>query len=201
VYDPINDITYHTVGLFRMCWTKENLRNTLYQDGTEIPFAKPYTCAGCPDQLDTIFGLLYTWHSAVNTVETDNYPSLPNPVQGICPDGWHIPSQAEWGALVSGVWANNDSPQPTRQLMSTQYWLYPPGPGTDDYGFTALPAGFYNGATHRFENLYGFAGWWSCNAPGETTATCYTISYYCINLQETVKPKGDGMSVRCVMDE
>ena len=87
------------------------------------------------------------------------------------------------------------------QLRSKQYWLNPLGPGSDDFGFDALPAGWYNGTTERFENLYGFAGWWaSDDVPGTASANAFIIAYYCNQIQGDVKKKIDGLSVRCVMD-
>jgi uncharacterized protein (TIGR02145 family) len=176
---------YKVTSLAGYCWT-ENLKTTLIPGTTNpIPFAKVYTCAGCPDHLDDIFGLLYTWYSAMGD------PTRATHVQGICPDGWHIPSQTEWNAL---------SRFPAAQLKSTNYWLDPPGSGTDDFGFDARPAGWYNSAINRYEDLYGFAGWWAADAPttGTTTATTFYLNYYCDVIQNTTKNKGDGMSVRCV---
>ena len=112
-------------------------------------------------------------------------------MQGICPEGWHIPSQAEWGLLER---------YHSKQLMSTNYWLDPPGGGTDNFGFTALPAGWYNGALNRFEDLYGFAGWWASDAQAGTIANYFSIAYYCNFLQQGEMKKNDGLSVRCVMD-
>jgi len=163
--------TYKVTALAGLCWT-ENLRTPAIDD---IPFGGTYTCSECPAQLDTIFGLLYTWYAAVN----------------ICPDGWRIPTQAEWGLLQS---------YPASQLKSTKYWLAPQTPGTDDYGFNALPAGWYNSTTDRFHDLYGFAGWWASDTPDSTTANYSYIAYYCNALQQGEKKRGDGLSVRCVME-
>jgi uncharacterized protein (TIGR02145 family) len=80
------------------------------------------------------------------------------------------------------------------------FWIAPPGPGTDDYGFTALPAGWYNSAIDRYEDLYGFTGWWASNELTETTANYCSISYYCSVLQQEMKKKMDGLSVRCVAE-
>ncbi|MCL2435617.1 MAG: fibrobacter succinogenes major paralogous domain-containing protein, partial [Lentimicrobiaceae bacterium] len=175
---------YKVVSLMGRCWT-ENLRTTLNPVTDEqILFANPYTCTGCAAQLDTIFGLLYTWYSAVGAVHT-------TPPQGICPNGWHIPSQAEWHLLEH---------YSTAQLMSMNYWLNPPGGGTDDFEFTALPAGWYNGAIERYQDLYGFAGWWASDAPTETAANYFSMNYYCNTLQQGEMKKSNGLSVRCVMD-
>jgi len=180
---------YKVTFLSGYCWT-ENLKTRIYPNTTDsVPFAKPYTCAGCPAQLDTIFGLLYTWYSAVN-VETGHAPSLPMPVQGICPNGWHLPSQAEWDLLTQYSAAS---------LKSTKYWITPLGPGTDDYGFDARPAGWYNGNTSRFEDLYGFAGWWASDASATGgDANSFELSYYCDKGEHHKKNKKDALSVRCV---
>ncbi|MDR2972757.1 MAG: fibrobacter succinogenes major paralogous domain-containing protein [Bacteroidales bacterium] len=181
------DNKYKVTSLGGMCWT-ENLRSTVYFDsGEPISFALPYTCLGCPDQLDTIFGLLYDWYSAVN----DGVLYITH-IQGICPAGWHIPSQSEWGLLQS---------YSAQQLMSTKYWLTPPAPGTDDFGFTAHPAGFYNSVMNRFEDLYGFTGWWASDAELNTSPVpYYYIAYFCGSILKDLKKKEDGLSVRCVND-
>jgi uncharacterized protein (TIGR02145 family) len=187
---------YKVTSLAGLCWT-ENLRSTLYTCNEEpITFAKTYTCAGCPEQLDTIFGLLYDWYSAMGMTDPDDEPDP----ACICPEGFRIPTAAEWELLSVG--ANNHSPILASQLKSKKYWLAPPGPGTDDYGFDARPAGWYNGIAERFEDLYGFTGWWASDLSPEntTTASYFYISYYCNNILQEVKKKGDGLSVRCVMD-
>jgi uncharacterized protein (TIGR02145 family) len=179
---------YKVTSLGGYCWT-ENLKSTVYfASGDPIKFAKPYTCPICPAQLDTIFGLLYTWYSAVNEAEPTK-----GTVQGICPDGWHIPSIAEWSSLNA---------YPASQLRSTKYWLSPLGPGTDNYGFDARPAGWYNGVLERFEDLYGFAGWWaSDDLPGITTAAHYFWIFFFNDTATTeIYTEHDGLSVRCVMD-
>jgi len=165
-------IEYKVVPLSGKCWT-ENLRTPAIDD---IPYNGIYTCSSCPAQLDTIFGLLYTWNAAVN----------------ICPDGWRVPTQAEWSRLKA---------YPASQLKSITYWLAPPGGGTDDYDFNALPAGKYNSAIERFEDLYGFAGWWASDTiPTAETANYSYLAYFCNTLQQGERKRSDGLSVRCVMD-
>jgi uncharacterized protein (TIGR02145 family) len=177
---------YKVTSLAGKCWT-ENLKTTKYP-GTDdlIPFANPYTCNICQEQLDTIFGLLYTWNAAVGESHTAGI------VQGICPDGWHIPSQAEWSTLEA---------YPASQLRSTKYWLNPPGAGTNDFGFDARPAGWYNGVKNQYQELYGFAGWWSSDDnSGTAFANAFTIVYYCNEITEETLNKADGLSVRCVLE-
>lgn len=183
---------YRVIPLKGLCWT-ENLRTTIVPGtfGTtdvEIAFAKPYTCPTCPPDLEDIFGLLYTWYSAVNVPEGSN--GSVGLVQGICPAGYHIPTAAEWSRLNT---------VPANDLKSTDYWIVPGG--TNATTFDARPAGWYNSIKDRFEDLYGYTGWWSSDQnSGTTTSSYFEIAYYCETPQIKTKVSADALSVRCVMD-
>lgn len=95
------------------------------------------------------YGLLYNW-TAVKLLN-DNRDTL-------CP-GWHVPTRAEWAALVSAVGEN-----PGTKLKSMTGWSS--GAGTDDYGFSAVPAGtWYNG----FYSIDSYANFWT-SEPSESYA-------------------------------
>jgi uncharacterized protein (TIGR02145 family) len=128
---------------------------------------------------------MYDWYSAVGSVETWHAASL----QGICPDGWRIPTKEEWNRL---------NQFPSESLLSENYWI---NPGTDNYGFDARPAGWYNGAHVRFEKLYSFTGWWASDEDPANNqfAEYFYFTYYCNILNEETISKGIGLSVRCVM--
>jgi len=181
---------YKVVSLAGFCWT-ENLRTTIYPGTSNlISFANPYTCSVCPSNLEEIFGLIYTWYAAVGA-EIGDAPTLP--VQGICPGGYHIPSQDEWNVLDNYT---------AEQLNSTQFWLSPPGAGNDNFKFTALPAGWFNDVLSRFEGIYGFTGWWASNSTGvSVSANYYSIQYYCDKPLLQTMQKHNGLSVRCIMDK
>ena len=185
-------ITYNITPLAGLCWT-DNMANLNYDDnvgGGSITFAKPYTCPTCPAQLDTIFGLLYTWYSAVNVLEgSTTLPTVAGGhVQGICKEGTHIPSQAELNLLNS---------YPLDDLKSTQYWMVP---GNNATGFNALPAGRFNGAIDRFEDMYGYTGWWTSTSITNQTSLLNFITYYCDGITAHELLKSDGLSVRCILD-
>jgi uncharacterized protein (TIGR02145 family) len=184
---------YKVTKLVGFCWT-ENLRTTIYSsDGvTPIEWAELY-----PGANFDIFGLLYTWYSAVGAPEGDDiFPIVPDPitgfVQGICPNGYHLPSRAEW-ALAHAL--------PAKDIRSKEYWLIPPGPGNDKYNFSALPAGEYSAEEGKFINLYGNTGWWAYDS---STTNKYAFStfvdYYCNVPQEKQILKINGLSVRCILD-
>ena len=176
---------YKVTKLAGLCWT-ENLKATKYAVNLgkgSIPFAKPYYSTLYPDTNYhfEVFGLLYDWHSAVG--EVAGHASV---VQGICPEGWHVPSVEEWERL-DAFFADD--------LKSKEYWLLP---GSDKYGFSALPSGWYNSTTCRFEDLYGYTDWWARDGSMGQTAQSYSLNYFCKDTQKNVNFKGNGLSVRCV---
>jgi len=188
-YDEVNDFTYHIEYVAGRCWMKENFRGTKYADGTNIPWAKPYTSTQYPDgALNTdYFGLLYTWYSAIN-----DGSGRATYLQGICPDGWRIPT-AEELQLLTAFDAN--------ELRNQNFWLKPNN-NNNLLKFDARGAGFYNNATHRFEDLQGYTAYWSSDTPenNEISSICACIHYFC-NLVEIVQiKKTDAISVRCVME-
>jgi uncharacterized protein (TIGR02145 family) len=185
---------YAVTSLAGKCWT-ENMRTRTYPDGTSISGVKAYNSTQYPDSDANadIFGLLYDWYAATGIVTSlagsfmGSLAGSLAEVQGICPNDWHIPSREEWLLLA---------PYSAKQLKSTTCWVTP---GTDDYNFTALGAGMYDGATNRFIDLYGATGFWSSTSASDAMAYSFFLNYYCENLTEVVTPIPDGLSVRCVM--
>ena len=193
--------TYQTVRIGCECWTKSNLRTTTYSDGSDVAFARAYSSQAYPDTTanKANFGLLYTWYSAVNVAEGNDtaepvvktasgsgYPY----VQGVCPKGWAIPSMAQYYNAVSTV-SNIDGMKST----DINKWL-PEHAGTDESGFSAVGAGFYN-AGLGFESLLGKTWFWSYDQ-NIYTAQAASIGYYCIEMLNEEQPKGMGFSVRCI---
>lgn len=196
--------TYQTVRIGCECWTKSNLRTTTYSDGSDVAFARAYSSQAYPDTTanKANFGLLYTWYSAVNVAEGNDtaepevktasgsgYPY----VQGVCPEGWAIPSMAQFYNAVSTV-ANIDGMKST----DINKWL-PEHAGTDESGFSAVGAGFYN-AGLGFESLLGKTWFWSYDQ-NIHTAQSASIGYYCTEMLNEEQPKGMGFSVRCIKRE
>ena len=83
---------------------------------------------------------------------------LPN--QGICPNGWHVPSVGEWNVLFAFVGYENNA----TVLKSTTDWLGDYNSGTDQYGFHALPSGWHDVKAGFVENSY-YAAFWDSNRP------------------------------------
>ena len=197
--DPIMDVDfneYPTVYVAGHCWTQKNLMAEHYPDGvTAIPNAKVYQddAANLP-----LYGRLYTWCAAVGVandcsaspaVDADGF------VQGVCPDGWHIPTTAEMEALRTVS---------VPALNATTLWITPnAGDNTNASGFTAVPAGKYNASLLRYEGLGTEADWWSTSGAYDpsthtTTANVYVCAWYCDGLLTQTLYANDAVSVRCV---
>lgn len=196
--------TYQTVRIGCECWTKSNLRTTTYSDGSAVAFARAYNSPAYPDTVanKTNFGLLYTWYSAVN-VEEGNDTTTPTTktatgsgytyVQGVCPEGWAIPTMEQFQNAAATV-------ADVEGMKSTDInkWL-PEHAGTDESGFSAVGAGCYN-AGIGFESLLGKTWFWSYDE-NIYTAQAGSIGYYCIEMLNEEQGKDMGFSVRCVKRE
>ena len=121
------------------CWFAENLRTTVYADGSAIPEETDNTAwsglstgARCDYDNDAsnvaTYGRLYNWYAATDAAE-------------LCPTGWHVPTDDEWTALETYLGANGHSGTEGTALKATSGWSSG-GNGTDDFGFSALPGGY-----------------------------------------------------------
>jgi uncharacterized protein (TIGR02145 family) len=102
---------YNTITIGSQVWMAENLKTTHYSDGTAIPLvtgnsnwdtltatSKAY-CWYNDDVINkATYGALYTWAAAMNGAAS--VTTNPSGVQGVCPTGWHLPSDAEWTQLT-----------------------------------------------------------------------------------------------------
>ena len=104
---------YHTVQIGQQCWMRENLRTTHFADGSPIALGSsssslvPYRY--CPDNDSSnveLYGYLYNWPAAMGDYLASD--CVPSGVRGICPDGWHLPSDSEWGQLTSFVGSQSE---------------------------------------------------------------------------------------------
>ena len=99
---------YQTVQIGNQCWMKENLRTTHYADGTTIPLGTStstttsyrYNPNNDANNVPT-YGYLYNWTAVMNGAGSSI--ATPSGVQGVCPTGWHVPSDAEWTQLTDYV--------------------------------------------------------------------------------------------------
>ena len=143
--------SYATVDINGQCWFAENLNyGTMistgsYQNNNGTP--EKYCLNNSSSFCDNLGGL-YQWN------EMMNYNSTPGG-QGLCPNGWHVPTDAEWYAMENFVDPSISNPTQSswrgsyggQKLKSTSVggsYNWPANPGTDDYGFNIHPSGYRN---------------------------------------------------------
>lgn len=195
---PVTDYdgnTYNTVIVSGRCWTKENLRSEHDANGADIAgkmvYYSSFDFPNTTDNLNT-YGRLYTWTSTVGLPENSTDVPVPGAngyVQGICPDGWHVPDLADMQSLMA-------HPAPT--LRSTNLWLIP---GTNTTEFTALPAGLFNPNTSRFEDILSQTGYWTSEPISPTASTTSyfgRLDCWCGEYRIDDTTGNYGFSVRCV---
>jgi len=176
--------TYHTVQIGSQCWLKENLdvgtmvngsRNQI-NNGTTEKYCyddKPSNCA--------TYGGLYQWDEAMA------YSTTPGS-KGICPTGWHIPTDAEYQTLIAS--ANNNS----NVLKALGQ-----GTGTNTTGFSALLAG-YRSINGYFYVLASYTYYWSSTEHDAADAFIMYLYYDDSGIDRGTISWSFGFSVRCVED-
>ena len=217
---------YNTVQIGLQCWMKENLRTTRYADGTCITLD---STENIPVDFDVAYryypnndsgtvatyGYLYNWNAVMgNESSSENNPSG---VQGICPTGWHVPSDAEWAQLTSFVKSQpgyvcvgcdgNDGESAifciAKALASTTDWSaseeeFSPGnnlSSNNSTGFSVLPA-----ASAPFASLYfGYASYfWTTTATDSDTVYFWYLLNQGSGVYKRDEDKYFGNSVRCL---
>jgi len=142
------------------------------------------------------YGVLYNWPAAMDGDVSSS--SNPSGVQGICPSGWHLPSDAEWTTLtdyLGGIDVAGDK----MKEEGTSHWTSPNTGATNESGFSALPGGYRNpGGTFNYFGSYGF--WWS-STQSSAYNTWYRYLYYSYSgVNRYNNNKSFGYSVRCIRD-
>ncbi len=199
---------YNTVQIFSQCWMKENLNV-----GTMVPSNQEITDNDviekyCYDNVSnncTKYGGLYPWS------EMMQYTTKLG-AQGICPVGWHIPTDEEWKVLEGSADSKYGIGDPEwdeiyfrgwdagKNLRSASGWNSG-GNGTDLFGFAGLPGGMLTGS--NFERI-GTMGWWLTSTDINEYYNVYFRYLYYIR-QEVYRAAtlltGGGHSIRCIRDE
>lgn len=239
--NAIKDIdgnSYDAVVIGQQTWMLQNLRTKKYADGTPITYmydpSDPSDYPICTSPGETSYmssensyppnanistGLLYNWLAAVNCSNSSN--TVPSHVQGACPNGWHIPSKAEWQQLVDYVESMTVCDCGLRHiaksLSSVDTWRHSgvgcsPGNSTssnNNSGFNAIAAGRMlsrdeAAGIYNYDFSYS-ANYWSCTK--EKVNSTYVDSTPCSFKLEYNYPSValdnssfTYLSVRCIKD-
>jgi len=189
----VNDIdgnVYRTVTIGTQVWIVENLKTTRYSDGNIVPRVSTYNETTNADTINT-YGRLYDWDAANHSVHK------------LCPEGWHIPSDAEWTILAEQLGGHDVAGGEMKEL-GTAHWKSPNKGATNSSGFTALPGG-YRFASGTFFSMGVLGSYWSSTT--ETLASAgqgawrRLLSANNIELNRYHYGKVNRLSVRCLKDE
>jgi uncharacterized protein (TIGR02145 family) len=160
----------------------------------------------CYDDLESncnLYGRLYHWSTAMDLPSSCNSNSCSSQIQtkhkGVCPSGWHIPSNAEWNVLVTFAGGSSVA---GKKLKANSRWNG--SGGTDQYGFSALPGG--TGANDYYYDVGDRGYWWSASEYensslyNDTHAYFWAMGYDDDNVDWTNNSKSFLRSVRCLKD-
>jgi uncharacterized protein (TIGR02145 family) len=203
---------YSTVQVGSQCWMKENLKTTKYRNGTGITYpgsnntnwqsntTGAYAWYNNDIGYKPTYGALYNWY-AVN-----------NPA-GLCPTGWHVPTDPQWTALTDYVSSqtayrcNSNYNYIAKSVAATTNWNTTTNTcaignnlaANNATGFTALPGGLrYTSGQFNDISYYGFG--WSSTEYSAPYAWVREMTYTNASVNRGYGYKSYGFSVRCLRD-
>ena len=209
--DPFTDNrdgqNYGTVLVGEKCWFAGNLNfgNLIssWTDQTNNGLSEKYCYL---DNLEncSVYGGLYQWKEMMNYAGASN--AVPGGCQGLCPSGWHVPSDAEWCQLEmyldtsvssSGIGWRGSTIGGQLKETGTAHWLPPNEGATNSSGFTALPGGNrLPGGNCNAINIHAL--FWTSAEYSATVASYRHISNIYSSSARDYVVKDYGFSVRCV---
>ena len=187
-------VIYTSVLIGTQQWMQQNLEVVTYRDGTVIPqvtdataWAGLTTGAWCyyGNDPSSGYGKLYNWYAV-------------NDPRGLAPQGWHIPTDAEWTTLSTLLGGTSVAGGKMKTTGITR-WNSPNTSATNDSGFAGLPGG-YRGASGTFYGVGNYGGWWSATGSNSTYAWGRSLYYDYGTLDRYDYYKRSGFSVRCLRD-
>jgi uncharacterized protein (TIGR02145 family) len=203
--------SYNTVQIGAQCWTQSNLKVSKYRNGDNIPglsntawqntTAGAYAIYNNDPVNDGLYGKLYNHYAVMDT-------------RGLCPTGWHVPTDGEWNVMVKYLDPNADTVcsnvnctqsgiaggalKSTTTQPAPGGWYSPNMGATNSSGFTAGPGGVRN-EFGTFSNVGVNGFWWSSSLSG-TLAWTRTLYFNPGVITRNHYDRPFGFSVRCLKD-
>jgi uncharacterized protein (TIGR02145 family) len=187
------DYAYSTVQIGEQCWFLENCRYlpevSPSNEGSETePYYYVYDYEGSTvseaksTEYYATYGVLYNWPAVMT--------------EGICPSGWHIPSDGEFTELSDFLGGEGVAGGKMKEA-GYDHWNSPNIGATNSSSWTGLPGGYrYSGG---FFNNGNFGFWWSASESGSYSWIRYLYNIYG-NVDRNPNVRYDGFSARCVRD-
>jgi uncharacterized protein (TIGR02145 family) len=223
--DSRDNQVYSTVKIGTQCWMTKNMNIGTYVASTNYTTHQTAgiqkICAYNNESNCDTYGGLYSWTEAVNGEQTGTGEATTataynrkcavdgsGHTQGICPDGWHVPSDAEFQALemylgMSPSTANTTGFRGTdegRKLKSIDLWTVTPTYGTNTSLWDGRPGGtrWYTDGT--FNLVVDNGMWWSSSEDSSSTAWNRDMSAHYASVARNISHKSFGFSVRCLLN-
>ena len=217
----INGNIYRTVEIGEQTWMAENLKATKYADGTPIPHVESHaewfdfnreSMGYCwYDNLIALGygnGALYSWPAI--TRRSDPSDLNPSGTQGVCPEGWHLPSDSEWKELEINLgmseedldkigWRGIEEGGKLKHA-GTQSWQSPNLGATSETGFDALPGGYRHGSA-EYIGIRSTARFWTASKNGYSYGWYRRLDFDHSSINRNFTGVYSGLSVRCLKDE
>ena len=213
VSPTMDGYSYSVVEIGDQCWFAENLRTENYTNGDAIPTGLSgsdwsatqngavavygegntscYDATSLFDVCDEavsldLYGRMYNWHAV-------------NDTRGLCPNGWHVPTDEEWTQLGNQVASISTNSIGIALKAESGWWN--DGNGTDEFGFSALPAGARNddSSPGAFVHTGTGAAFWSSTSSGGG-AWYRGFDWGSGTFFRTAYPSKNGYSARCLRD-
>lgn len=192
--EDVDKIRYKTIKIGSQIWMSENLKVTRFSNGDPIPLVTEnidweeansgsYCYYQNDIKYDDIYGKLYNWRAV-------------NDPRGLCPDGWHIPTDGEW-QLLSDYLGGNEIAGNKMKEVGSKNWEYPNNGASNVSGFTALPAGGRDEFGEFIIDKYG-GHWWSITEDGDIDIWVRSIYFGYGSILRDSYHKNCGFSVRCI---
>ncbi len=182
---------YQTVTIGEQVWMAENLKATHYRNGDPIPNVADFsewvwltTGAYCEYISVATYGRLYNWYAVDDS-------------RGLAPEGWHVPTDAEWQTLVDYLGGGSVAGGKMKETGTT-HWNSPNTGATNESGFSALPGGFRGGGI--FTGIGDNALFWSSSEANSSDAWYRYLNSFSSEIDRNDTGKPSGFSVRCVKD-
>jgi len=203
---------YDVVIIGNQIWMAENMKATHYYNGTAIPLITDndewnilednntdyaYCYYDNSSANASIYGALYTYAAATNGTPHDGV----NKVQGVCPTGWHVPSEAEWIELTDFLGGESVAGGKMKEIGFT-HWISPNTGADNSVAFSGLPGGgrdFHVGAG-MFYGLGYYEYWWSASESDTYYARGVDLRHNSAEAYYSDLGKSGGFAVRCIKD-
>jgi len=205
--DSRDGTVYKTVTIGNQVWMAENLKYLPSVSGPQTGsqtephyYVYAYNGTNVAEAKATsnykTYGVLYNWSAAM--ARSKSSKANPSRIQGVCPKGWHVPSDAEWNQLTDYLGGLNTAGGKLKHNGTTN-WSSPNTGATNESAFTALPSGLRTSSgIFNYIGKYGY--WWSTTEGSANNVLDRSMRYDLGNVSSSNVGKEPGYSVRCLKD-